>query len=132
MTTLTDDQIASYRGDAGDVSEDSPEVTDPQIQAFYDKAVTFGNDDDTTYAITMVYYIRRLMGLAVKKIDTRGEVQADSRSQIFDHLKDNLLPYWEGLAGMSGGGRIRTGALDMNIDYTCTDLNAEATDLWAW
>ena len=126
MTTLTAEQTASFRGDAGDTA--GTDVTDPQLQAFYDKATAFGKDEDTTYAITMMYYIRRLIGLAIKKIDTRGEVQAESSSQIFEHLKDTLLPYWSGLAGMSGGGIISAGVLDLNTDYEQADFDAELVE----
>lgn len=124
MATLTTAQKDSFRGDAGDTSATAPDVTADQLQAFYDKAVTFGQDADTTYAITMVYYIRRLIGLAIKRIDIRGEVEAESRSQIFEHLKDTLLPYWSGLAGMGGLGIMVVGNLNLDLDYDDDDYEA--------
>jgi len=127
VTTLTTEQEDSFRGDAGDVAA-SPDVTSTQLQAFYDKALAFGKDEDTTYAITMVYYIRRLMGLAIKKIDIRGEVEAETRSQIFEHLKDTALPYWSGLAGMGGGGILTAGVLELNIDYEQEDFDNELAE----
>lgn len=124
MTTLTADQIASFRGDAGDKAA-TPDVTDAQLQAFYDKALTFGEDADTTYAITMVYYLRRLLGLSRKFVDARGEVEAESRGQYFEHIKDMLLPYWETIAGWGGGAVLQMGNLNLDLDYDEDDYEAE-------
>src|ERR1051326_1490725 len=98
MTTLTDDQLADYRMQAANCKID--EISDPQIQAYYDKAVTFGEDDETTEARTMVYMLRKLMGIYSEKVDVGGEIETERRSQLYDHVQDKLLPYWEGLAGM--------------------------------
>lgn len=123
MTTLTTDQLSDLRGDSGATTAD---VSDADMQRFYDKALTFGEDEDTTYARTMVYILRRLLGGLRKKIDLGGEIENERQSQLFDHIKDKdgLLAYWEGLAGMSGAGVLTTGVLAMDLDYTEDDLEA--------
>lgn len=125
MPTLTPEQISDLRGDSGDVGS-SPEVSTIDLQRFYDKAYALGNDEDVTYATTMVYIIRRQIGLAIKKIDVRGEVEAESRSQIIKNLRDSLKD-WEMRAGMTGGigGMIQVGTLNLGIDYTDEDYEAE-------
>lgn len=111
--TLTDAQIADLREQAGDTSES---LTPERIQAFYEKALVFGGDDDQTEARTIVYMLRRLIGQASVLVDKGGQIEIEKQSQWFDHIKDVLLPYYEGLAGMSGGGILTAGDLDFGID----------------
>jgi len=119
--TLTAEQLLDYRQQAGDDSDD-PLLTDAQIQGFYTKALTFSEDEDTTEARIIVYMLRRMLGHAAKLIDPGGEIQTEKLSQFFDHIKEMMLPYWEGRAGMQGGGTLSTGSLNLDIDFTEDDL----------
>lgn len=124
MPTLTASQIDDFRAMCGVLFSTETEITDPKIQAFYDRAVAFGYDTDLTEARTNVYILRYLRGQARVKIDVGGQQdRTESRSQLFKNLTD-LLEYWEGLAGMEGGGVIGVGTLNLNIDYTEEDLEA--------
>ena len=123
MSTLTPTQLADFRQWAGDDGS-SPEINDTQIQADYDKASALSSDAVTVEATTMVFILRRLMGLARKKIDVRGEVEAETRSQLFEHIRDELLPYWSGLAGMNIKGGLSAGVLSLGIDMTDDDVTA--------
>jgi hypothetical protein len=116
VTTLSTEQFADLRLLVGD--ECTPAwITDEQIDALYVRAagVTVGNADRTE-ALTVVYIIRRLLGKAAVKVDTRSDVGGESRSQWFDHLQD-LLGYYERLAGVNGG-TLFTGSLQLGIDAT--------------
>jgi hypothetical protein len=120
MPTLTDDQYADFRQLCGDLC--TPEnISDARIQAFYDAAYAAADEDATREALTVVSILRRLLGLAINKIDVQGEIQGAQRSQIFDHLKD-ALKYWEGVAGIGGAGALKVGTLDLALDMTEDDL----------
>lgn len=128
MPTLTDDQIEDIRQKVGD-TDTPPDVTDAQIQRDYDAAYALeGEASEITEAMTIVYVIRRLMGTVRKKVDLGGDVERETRSQLFKHLKEDLLPYYEGLAGMSGAGYMSTGSLALNLD---TDEDY-LTDVGLW
>lgn len=128
MTTLTDAQIADYRALSGDADTGAQDVTDAQIQAFYDAAVAASSDTDIIEARVIVQILRRCLGMARKKIDVFGVTQnGEKRSQLFTHIKDELLPYWEARAGMSGGGVIGVTSLNIDLYYDDDDFSAEAT-----
>jgi len=128
MPTLTADQIEDIRQKVGD-TDTPPDVTDAQIQRDYDAAYALeGEASETTDAITIVYVIRRLLGTVRKKVDVGGEVERETRSQLFKHLKEELLPYYEGLAGLGGVGVMTTGSLSLNLDTDCDYL----TDVGLW
>ena len=123
--TLTAAELAYYRDLIGDVDVGNFDLDNPSIQAAYDRAYAFDDDDaDMTEARTMVYLLRRLLGRARKKIDARGDAESESFGQLFDHIKD-MLDEWEGRAGMSGSiGGIGVGSLDLN-------LSCDEVDEWA-
>lgn len=121
MPELTDAEIADYRDITGDFN--TPYfITNERIQGFYDTAVALGEDADTTQAITVVQYLRRLLGRASVRVDNVGEIQRELRSQWFKHIKETLLPHWENLAGMGGEGFLSTGGLNLNIAADPNDL----------
>jgi hypothetical protein len=128
MPTLTADEITAYRQLVGD--ECTPEnFTDAIVQSLYDRAYVFDLDAGTTEAVTVVYMLRRLLGLARTKVDLNGELQIEMRSQYFKHLME-MLKYWEGIAGaggfsVSGIGRLSVGKLNLDTDWTETDSEAE-------
>ena len=118
MTTLTAEQIADFRMLVGD--ECTPDyLSDPQIDALYVKAAGKGLGEDETEALTVVYMIRRLLGKASAKVDVGSDIQRESRSQWFDHLKD-LLEMYEKRAGL-GGVKPVLGAIGLGIDATEDD-----------
>jgi hypothetical protein len=69
--------------------------------------------------------LRRALGMARKKIDVGGEIENETRSQLFKHIKEELLPYWEGLAGISGAGVLSVGMLALDLDVTEADLTED-------
>lgn len=125
MPTLTADQITDFRQLVGDECTEE-DISDVQVQAFYDTAYGKSDDSETVEALTVVYILRRLLGKSRKKIDQSSEMQTvnERRSQLFEHLQ-KLLKYWEGVAGIGGAGALTVGTLDLNIDYTEADLEAE-------
>lgn len=125
MPTLTADQITDFRQLVGDECDEEV-ISDVQIQAFYDTAFGKSDDSETVEALTVVYILRRLLGKSRKKIDQTSEMGGNSerRSQFFDHLQE-MLKYWEGVAGIGGAGALMVGSFDLNIDYTEDDLEAE-------
>lgn len=125
MPTLTADQITDFRQLVGDECTEE-DISDVQVQAFYDTAYGKSDDSETVEALTVVYILRRLLGKSRKKIDQSSEMQTvnERRSQLFEHLQ-KLLEYWEGVAGIGGAGALMVGSFDLNIDYTEDDLEAE-------
>ncbi len=126
MPTLTPSQYDDYRFLAGATLSPEGEITDAMIQGWYDDAYALGYNADITPARTVVAILWRLRGLARRKIDVRGEVEAESRNQLFKNLGE-LIKEWEARAGMTGGasGMIQTGVLSFGIDYTEEDYEAE-------
>lgn len=128
MATLTADEFVSYRQLVGD--ECTPEnFTDTFVQAMYDRALAYEFDADTTEAITVVYMLRRLLGLARTKVNLIGELGIEERNRYFDNLMA-MLKYWEGIAGAGGFvsgivGRISVGQLNLDLDWTEEDTDAE-------
>lgn len=126
MPTLTADEIADYRELVGDECTDAV-MSDARIRALYDAAYAVDSSDPAaTQALTVVYILRRLIGDARKKIDNTSEMSGnrETRSQLFDHLMI-MLKYWEGVAGIGGAGALSVGGINMDLDYTTEDLEAE-------
>lgn len=130
MPTLTATELTSYRQLTGDEAL-AVTLSDSVIQGLYDRAVAYEFDDTTTEAVTVVFILRRFLGLARIKVDGgASEFDIERRSQYFKNLMD-MLKYWEGIAG-SGGfsiggiGHISTGVLSMGIDWTQDDTDAES------
>ena len=122
MPTLHALQIDDFRQLCGDLC--APEVISvSRIQWFYDKALLDGGDEQETEALTCVLILRRLLGDARLKIDENGEVNVESRSQIFDHT-EKLLKYYEGIAGIGGAGSMKVGSLSLDLDYDEEDAEA--------
>ncbi len=116
MTTLSPEQIEDIRdtiGDNGGVEI----LTDAKLQAFYDAAVS-----DMT--LTYVYALRRLWGLQ-RQVADRTTVHGDNErlSQIADRTKE-LLDYYEGQAGIYGGGSMLfAGVIDLDLDTDIDDTS---------
>ena len=124
MAPLTEAEIADYRDLAGGDACPESIISDDRIQGFYDTASGLSTDAETVQALTMVAILRRLLGRASAMTDLGGDFNNEKRSQWFDHIKEVLLPYWEGLAGVGGGGILSAGTIDLNINYTEEDLEA--------
>ena len=116
MAILTLDQIEDLRSNAGC---DETDVNDVQLNRDYNKALSYDDDDITiTFARTMVFVLRRMLGQAHKKIDISGQhvETTERRSQEFEHIEKTLLPLWEKQAGMQGAGALGVRSLDLGID----------------
>lgn len=108
MTTLTAAQLARLKDLTGNTSPDQPDqLSEAELQAEYDEAEA---DFDTT----VVYVLRRRLGLAAKWSDRSGETNSDTRSQRWEHLKA-LLAYWEERTGLKGA-TMKVGALNLGLD----------------
>lgn len=118
MTTLTAAQIADFRLLVGEGCT-KDDLSDQQIDALYVKAAAKGLGEDETEGLTVVYIIRRLLGIASRKVDVGSDIQRESRSQWFDHLQD-LLKIYEKQAGL-GGVKPVLGAIGLGIDATEDD-----------
>ena len=125
MAALTAAQFEDIRQHIGELDEVVSKITNVVIQRDYDKALAFGDDAEYTEARTVVYLLRRLLGIERHQVDVRGEIQQESRSQKFKHIQEILLPMWEELAGMTSEGHIDMGGLDLGLDYTEADYEAE-------
>ena len=124
MTTLTDAQIWKYRKLSGDTDSNDESATDNEIDAYYLIAVTdAGTDTDTIDARTVVYLLRQRMGWAINQTDETGEFGNRRNSQIFNEIRDKLLPYWESLAGVASTsqGVLSVGSIGMGTDFTDDD-----------
>lgn len=130
MPTLTADQITSYRDLIGDECGVAF-LTDPMLQTAYDRAIAFDFDIDTTEAVTIIYALRRIWGKVRAKVAQSGDFPSGN-NDIFNNIKI-MLDYYGGIAGLggfaSGGmGRISTGTLNLGIDWTEADSEAEWLD----
>lgn len=128
MTTLTADQITDLRTLTGDLAA-TVDISNTVVQTLYDRAVTYDLDTRTTEAITVVFILERLLGLARVKVDIgNGEFEIERRSQYFKNLMD-MLKRWEAIA-VSGGypgagvGFMQSGTLGLGIDWTQDDTDA--------
>lgn len=128
MTVFTAEQLQDFRQLTG--TECTPQdVGDDVVQRLYDRAFAFGHDESTTEAITVVYLLRRLLGQARIKTDLKREFETEVRSQYFKNIMD-MLKYWEGIARaggftVSGMGSMSVGMLNLDIDWTEADTDAE-------
>lgn len=123
MTTLTAAEYLYYRRLTGVATT---ELTDPMIQDAYDRSVLLDTDTQIIKALTVVDMLEQLWGQYLKVIDVRGEVETESRAVIFDRI-NKALGWWEGRAGINGGGRLQVGTFNMNIDYNDDDYEAETS-----
>lgn len=128
MATLSAGELTSYRQLTGDEAA-TVILADSVIQALYDRALTYELDATTTEAVTVVFILRRFLGLARVKVDIgNSEFEIERRSQYFKNLMD-MLKYWEGIA-VSGGfpgegvGVMQVGTLGLGIDWTQADADA--------
>ena len=118
--TLTAAEFTSYRQLTGDEAA-SVVLDDATIQTLYDRAVTYDLDATTTEAVTVVFILRRFLGLARVKVDIgNGEFEIERRSQYFKNLME-MLKYWEGIAGAGGWtgdsvGTLFFGVIDLGLD----------------
>ena len=112
--TLTADELTDIRFVIG--TPDTTVLSDAVIQAQYTLAVADAPDSTLILPYTYVYLLRRLWGFQRIKQDrntTHGDRQ--TRSQISDSTKA-LLDYWEGVAGLGGGGILSAGTIDLGLD----------------
>lgn len=112
--TLTSDELSRTRRITG--ANDSTVMPDSEIQYYYDLAVVDAPESALILPYTYVYILRDLWGNQRLKQDrntTYGDRQ--TRSQIDTSTKDKL-DYWEGVAGLSGGGILSSGTIDLDID----------------
>lgn len=120
MATLSADEITAYRQLTGD-EEATVDFDNATIQALYDRAYAYDLDAGTTEAITVVFILRRKLGMARHKVDIgAAEFEIEKRSQYFKNTME-MLKYWEGIAtagGFDGGdlGRISSGTIDLGLD----------------
>lgn len=126
MPTLTATELIGIRYTTGAL--DAAVWTDVIIQANYDLALVDAPDSTYYLPYTYVYLLRMLWGWQRAQQD-RATPHGDRqpRSQISERTKE-LLDYWEGIAGLYGlstGGRISVGMLNMDIDWTEDDTDAE-------
>ena len=112
--TLTADELTDIRLVTG--ADNTTVMPNATIQAQYDLALADAPDSTLVLPYTYVYVLRRLWGYQRLRPDrnaTHGDRQ--TRSQIKDTTKE-LLDYWEGVAGLSGGGILSSGTIDLGID----------------
>jgi hypothetical protein len=129
MATLSDAQIAKFRILSGDLDDQDYAFTDADAQTEYDLAVADAALNETLNVdpLTVVYLLRRRMGKVLNDTDESGEFGNRRNSQVFTNIRDKLLPYWEGLAGLPPGGgyaagRMTVGVLALGIDSTDEDV----------
>lgn len=108
MATLNTADEEWLRDITGNTDSDQPDqLTQSQLNAEYTRA---GGDLE----VTVVYVLRRLLGLARKWTDHSGETRSESRSQRWEHLKE-LLEIWERKTGLAGG-RLSIGMMNLGLD----------------
>jgi hypothetical protein len=116
MTTLTATELTDVRMVVGDNA--SPyRLSDTILQTLHTSAETDAPDSTLILPYTYVYALRRLWGLSRLEVDRVNELAGDRvlHSQIKQTSKD-LLDYWEGVAGLSGGGILSAGVIDLDLD----------------
>ena len=112
--TLTAAELADIRLVIG--AQETATFTDAIIQAQYDLALLNAPESDLILPFTYVYMLRRLWAfqrLKANRTTTHGDRQ--ERIQIKDTSKE-LLDYWEGVAGLGGGGVLSAGTIDLSLD----------------
>jgi hypothetical protein len=127
MPTLTADEITDVRLVTGS-NDTTTVISDAVIQAQYDLAYVDAPSSAYVMPYTYVYILRRLWGyqrVRVNRTTDHGDRQ--ERQQIVDNTKA-MLDYWEamaGLGGMSISGRVSVGTLNLDLDWTEDDTEAE-------
>jgi hypothetical protein len=96
---LSTDDLAYVRDAIGDDGA-SELLSDTVLNAIYDSATQGDSEVDRT----IVFALRRLLGKASRDFAVSdGQGNTEQRQQWFEHLRDTLLPYWEGVVGLTGG-----------------------------
>lgn len=118
--TLTIGQITDIRKTTGDNAMPY-RLEDSEVQAMYDQAAADAPQTTLVWPYTYVYCLRRLWGLSRLEVDRNSEYgDRVLHSQISDTTKE-LLDYWERIAGLSGGGQMIVGTLNLGLDTTDDD-----------
>lgn len=118
MADLTAVELARLRSLTGDTNANQYDLDDQDIQDEYDAALVDYTSATvpTAFNVTIVYVLRRRLGLAIKWTDRSGENNSETRSQRWEHLK-YLLDYYEKKFGLAGSGALlETGTLDLGLD----------------
>jgi hypothetical protein len=113
VATLTATQLAKIRLQTG--AADATVWTADIIQAEYDLALVDAPESADIFPYTYVYVLRLLWGETRPNQDyntTHGDRQP--RQQISTITKE-LLDYWEGKTGLSGG-ILTSGSISLGID----------------
>jgi len=129
--TLTSDQIAYIRDNAGDYVQDSDNayiLADATLDAIY-LNVSWGNYDLDR---CVVFALRRLRARMAQRFATSssGTGYTEQQQQIFEHY-GLLLDEWEERTGLATG-QIRTGLLLQHLDYDVNDLTTDAHTYVPW
>jgi hypothetical protein len=112
--TLDATELARTRRITG--ASNTTDMPDSEMQVYHNLAITDAPDSTLILPYTYVYILRDLWGTQRPRQDrntTHGDRQ--TRSQIDTSTKDKL-DYWEGVAGLSGGGILSSGTIDLDID----------------
>lgn len=109
MAAPTTAQVAYFRDVTGDDNPDDQLVSDAAITAYYNTAA---GDVPTT----IVYILRQMLAKTARRTDVRGEFGTDRLSQWHMNIRDTLLPFWEGEAGIASGGAITAGEISLGLD----------------
>lgn len=105
---LTATQLQDFRADIADQGA-SPVFSDAELDRLYVRA-------DYDYNRAVVYALRQLLASSAKLHDYAAGQSQENLQQVYLHLQD-LLAYWERIAGLSGG-ELRTGVMLLGLDET--------------
>ena len=115
---LSDADLATLRRRT---SATEAEIPNAALDAIYD-STTLGNSNLNR---TTFYVLEELAGVLAPLIDKSSEVDSLvlSASQRFDHIMNNLLPYWASRAGIGMAGFAITQS--STFTYRADSLQAE-------
>jgi hypothetical protein len=116
MGTLSAAEISRLRDQIGDPANNPyAHLDDDALNAEYTEA-----DDDID--TTIVFCLRRRVGLSAKWTDRSAEFNSEQRKQRFDNLIW-LLKYWETKTGL-GGAKLQVGLFDTDLDADIDDVQS--------